>query len=365
MKIQVKQEHLARGVALVGRIASVRATLPVLANILLKTESGRLRLTATDLEVGLTTWIRGKVDVEGAFTVPARLLQDFVSTNTDESLTLEQVKETLHITSEHHSVTINGIGEAEFPLIPAVEGATSFTLPVATMKEVISQTLFAAAVDDTRPVLAGVLFMATDTVLHVAATDSYRLAERKITLPQSVAAFRRIVPHRALAELQRMLPQTGDVTLAFMENQVQVKAEDRELVSRLIDGNFPDYQQIIPKSPTSSAIVNRKALIDAVRLASFFARDSSNHVKFHINESTVAVEAVSAQLGQSQSTISAEVTGEALTIAFNAKFVLDVLTVMVGETVSLEFSGPIQPTLVTDAALPDALFIVMPLRTEK
>ena len=365
MKVQVKQEQLAKGVGLVSRVASVRATLPVLANILLKTDGGRLRLTTTDLEVGLATWIRGKVETEGAFTVPARLLSDFVSNNTDDQLTLELVGETLKIQSAHHQVSMNGIPESEFPLIPSVSGATEFSLPVATVKEMIAQTLFAAATDDTRPVLAGVLFAAHESTLTLAATDSYRLAERRVTLGKPVASFRRILPHRSLAELQRMLPTDGEVTFALMENQAQVTTDDRELVSRLIDGNFPDYQQIIPKKPVTTAIVNRTALIDAVRLASFFARDSANHVKVGITDHQLTLSAVSAQLGQSQSTIDVQVTGEPLEIAYNAKFLLDVLQVMSGETVSLEFSGPVAPSLLTDAALSEAQFIVMPLRTEK
>lgn len=365
MKVQVKQEHLSRGVALVSRVASVRATLPILANILIKTESGRIRLTATDLEIGLSTWIRAKVDDEGAFTVPARLLVDFVSNNTDENLTLEQIKETLRITSDHHSVTMNGIPDTEFPLIPSASGATEFSLPVATVKEMIAQTLFAASVDDARPVLAGVLFITNEQVLTVAATDSYRLAERRVTLPKAVATFRKIVPHRALAELQRMLPAEGEIKFSFMENQVEVRTDDRELVSRLIDGNYPDYQQIIPKSPISTIIVNRKALIDSVRMASFFARDSSNHVKLHMADKTLKIEAVSAQLGQSQSSLAIDLTGEELTVAFNAKFLLDSLNVMHGETIAMECSGPVQAALLTDATIPDAIFIVMPLRTEK
>lgn len=348
-----------------SRVASARATLPVLANILITTEAGRVRLTATDLEVGLTTWIRAKIDTEGAFTVPARLLMDFVGNNTDEQLSLERVGEQLKIVSEHHSVTMNGISESEFPLIPSLSGATEFSLPAATVRELIAQTSFAAALDDTRPVLAGVLFAVVDQTLAVAATDSYRLAERRIPLPTAVVPLRRIVPHRALTELQRIIPAEGTITFAFMENQVQVRAEERELVSRLIDGNFPDYQQIIPKAPTTTAMVSRKALVDAVRLASFFARDSSNHVRFELEPTSLSIAAVSAQLGQSRSTMGAEVTGAPLSIAFNAKFVLDVLAVMTGETVALKFSGPVQPTLLTDAALPDSLFIVMPLRTEK
>jgi len=365
MKVQVKQEHLARGVALVSRVASVKATLPILANVLIKTDGGRLRLTATDLEVGLTTWIRAKVDAEGAFTVPARLLVDFVSNNTDENLTLEQIKETLKVTSDHHSVTMNGMTDADFPLIPTITGATEFTLPADTVRNMVSETLFAASTDDARPVLSGAFMTATGDKLTIAATDSYRLAERQVALAKPVTDFKAIVPHRALSELLRVLPATGDVTFSFMENQVQVRTDDRELVSRLIDGNYPDYRQIIPKSPVATAIVNRKALIDAVRLSSFFARDSSNHVKLALTEGSLAIEAVSAQLGQSQSTLSIELTGEPLVVAFNAKFLLDVLSVMQGETVSIECAGPVQAALLTDAAIPDALFIVMPLRTEQ
>jgi DNA polymerase-3 subunit beta len=157
-----------------------------------------------------------------------------------------------------------------------------------------------------------------------------------------------------------------------MENQLQVRmtppgseSSDRELVSRLIDGNFPDYQQIIPKTPLTTLILNRQALIDAVRLASFFVRDSSNHLKLVSSSEGVTVEAVSAELGRSRSTLTADVTGEPLTIAFNAKFLLDALTVMTGETISVECGTSLQPVLFTDATLPDALFIVMPLRTEK
>jgi DNA polymerase-3 subunit beta len=382
MKIQVKREHLARGVALVSRVASVRTTLPILANILIKTSEGRIQLTATDLEVGISTWIRGKIEQEGALTVPARLLQDFVTTNTDDQLSLTQDREQLTITSSHHTVTIHGVSDTEFPLIPTVHGAIEFSLPIPDVRALIHQTLFAAALDDTRPVLAGVLFAGSETTLVVAATDSYRLAERRVTLSAAVPAFRRIIPHRSVAELQRILPagpsqsgtaaSIGAVHFSFMENQLQVRmtppgseSSDRELVSRLIDGNFPDYQQIIPKTPLTTLILNRQALIDAVRLASFFVRDSSNHLKLVSSSEGVTVEAVSAELGRSRSTLTADVTGEPLTIAFNAKFLLDALTVMTGETISVECGTSLQPVLFTDATLPDALFIVMPLRTEK
>lgn len=366
MKLSCTQENLNQAISMISKIVSARTTLPVLSNILLKTDKGRLKLSATDLEIGISCWIGGKIEKEGAITVPARLITDFVSTNTDKKIDLVLDDSTLSLKSEHFFAHIKGIPASEFPLIPQIQKEPFIQLSVLPFKEAILQTVFATALDETRPVLAGVLLRFVDDKLKVVATDSYRLAEKQIELPSKVEKNTDlIVPAKTILELSHVLTESSEnVTVRLAENQVQFDLPEVQIVSRLIEGSFPDYEQIIPQSSPVSATLSTFEFQNAIKMASFFARESANNVKLKVKKDSVEIVAVSPQTGDSVSTLPAKTQGEA-EIAFNAKFLSDVLPVLGSEQFELRLSGKLNPGVIRPQTGKNYLYIIMPLKMEE
>ena len=365
MQIECRQENLHRALQTVGRMVGTRGTLPVLGNILLTTEKGRLKLAATDLEIGIQTWIGGKVDKEGSLTIPARLLSEFVSTNTDPIITLHQEETTLQLTSTHFNARIKGIDAGEFPLIPTVKHQDGVVIKANVLKEAIQQTVFATALDETRPILTGVLVIIEKKTMKFVATDSYRLAEKTIAMTSSHTPLAVIVPSRTLQELARMLPDSeSEVHLYLAENQILFTFGETEYISRLIDGTFPDYEQIIPKEPTTTLTLEKNTCIQAMKMASFFARESANNVQLSVADGTIKVTAISPQLGDTVSHLEGNVSGEAIEIAFNAKFLLDALSIFPGTTLQFFLSGKFQAGVLRPIETHDYLYLIMPLRLE-
>jgi len=368
MKLSCTQEKLNKGINIVSRIVSPRGTLPVLNNILLQTDKGRLKISATDLEIGINTWIGAKVDSDGGITVPARLISDFVNTNSDEAIILELKDTTLSLKSDKYKANIKGIGASEFPLIPEVKKESLIELAGKDLKKSISEVVFASALDETRPVLMGVLMKVKDNIMKLVATDSYRLAEKTITLNKKVPQeINIIIPQRTMNELGRII--SGDeekIEIRIGENQIHFTLGDTQLVSRLIEGSFPDYNQIIPSSSETKTTLSVDKFANAIKMASYFARESANNIKLKIASGKhIEVIAVSAQIGDNVSIVEAKIEGKDLEIAFNAKFILDVLNILddkeiVLETVDKSTAGIIRP--VKDK---NYLYLIMPLRVEE
>ncbi len=368
MKVSCTQENLTKGLNIVGRMVGTRMTLPVLNNILLKTQNGRLTLSATDLEIGISTWIGAKVDKDGAFTCPARLLSEYITTNTDKAINLELKDATLHLESEHFKANIKGIEASEFPLIPEVKAGETLEVNALNFKEAISKTVFACALDETRPVLAGVCLKISDGKMKLVATDSYRLAEKTLNLTSKPAKnLSVIIPQRTMSEVGRLLDESLEkVEIKIGENQVYLKLGPTEVVSRLVEGSYPDYEQIIPKNIKTKVAIERLAFTNAIKMASFFARESANNVKLVVkNSKTVQIVAVSPQLGDNISDIEGEMTGDEIEIAFNAKFILDVLQVIEKPRISLELAGNLSAGILRPAGDTNYLYIVMPLRMDE
>ena len=367
MKVSCTQENLNRGLGIVSHMVGTRTTLPVLNNILLRTEKGRLKLAATDLEIGISTWIGGKVIKDGAVTCPARLISEFVTTNTDKTINLELKDATLNLTSEHFRANIKGIEASEFPLIPEVKGGISIEVGAADFREAILKTVFAAAIDETRPVLAGVDVILNKNELKLVATDSYRLAEKTINLTKDSGNANFIVPARTLGEIGRLIDETVEkVEIRVGENQVEFKIGPTEVVSRLIEGSFPDYKQIIPTNIKTKIELATTQFSSAIKMASFFARETANNIKIAVKKpKTIQVLAVSPQIGDNVSELVANFSGEELEIAFNAKFILDCLSVIGSSEVSLELSGALAPGLIRPTKIKNYLYIIMPLRIEE
>jgi len=367
MDIECTQANLAKALHLVSRMVGTRGTLPVLGNILLSSDKGRLKLAATDLEIGIQTWIGGKVTQEGAITVPARLLVDFVTTNSDQKIRLEVKDTTLSLTSDRFSANINGIPAGEFPGIPEIKQENPLVFEAKALREAIQQTVFATAIDETRPVLTGVLLKMEETSAKFAATDSYRLAEKTLPLREKSAPLSVIIPSRTLQELNRMLGDSADsVEVYVADNQILFVFNDTVFISRLIDGVFPDYMQIIPskEKQTTKVDLQKDEFSQVMKMASFFARESANNVRMKVTPEFVEVAAISPQLGDTLSKLSGTITGDPVEIAFNAKFILDGLAVFPGETIEIDLAGKHQPGILRPTGKGDYFYLIMPLRID-
>jgi len=382
MKVSCLQENLAKGLAIVGRAVASRSTLPVLANILLATDQGRLKLAATNLELGITCWIGAKVEEEGATTVPARLLGEFVNSlpNDKIDLALTVRTQTLHLACQRYVANIKGIDAEDFPLIPTVADTPTVALEPDLLREMIGQVAFAAAADDSRPVLAGVLMSFRDNSLTLAAADGFRLSVRTATIEPPAggatpAGLDVIVPARAMQEVARIAAEGKDpveVTVTPNKNQVLFHMSNVDLVSRLVEGAFPNYQQIIPKEYKTRAVLSTSDFLKATKIASFFARDAANIVRLNVIPGEeelvpgrVTVAATAAEVGDNLNEIDAVVEGQPLQIAFNARYLTDVLSVLATAQVGLEASTSSSPGVVRPVGVEGFTHVLMPMHVAR
>src|SRR6187402_3278467 len=364
------QENLARGLSVVSRAVSSRSTLPVLANVLLRTEDAGLKLTATNLEIGITYWVPGKIETDGATTVPARLLTDLVSSlPSSEKVDLElQGADTLHVRAGRFATRVKGIDADEFPTIQTAGERPTTRVSQKVLKRALDETAFAAASDEARPILTGVLARFEGDQLTLAAADNYRIAVKTITILDAVEDTSVVIPARALHELSRVLTDTDDpvsVVLAHARNQVLFHLEGVDLVSRLIDGQYPNYQSVLPASHSTRAVLDREELLRAVRPAALIAHESANIVKLGVGlegDPGITVSA-NAEVGDHVGRIEAQVEGDGTTIAFNARFLADVLQNVDAEQFALELNGPLSPGVFKPLGDDRYVHVVMPLRT--
>jgi len=364
------QENLARGLSVVSRAVSSRSTLPVLANVLLKTEDAGLKLTATNLEIGITYWVPGKIDVDGAITVPAKLLTDLVnSLPAGDKVELELTAgDTLDVKAGRFQTHIKGIDADEFPAIQTAGERPTTRIAQNVLRRALAEVAFAAASDEARPILTGVLARFEGDQLTLAAADNYRIAVKTVTILDAVPETSVVIPARALNELARVLADIDDpveVVLAGGRNQVLFHLEGIDLVSRLIDGQFPNYQQVMPQSHATRAVLDREELLRAVRPAALIAHESANIVKLQIggdDEPGITVSA-NAEVGDHVGQVEAAVEGDSTTIAFNARYLADVLTNVTAEQFALELNGPLSPGVFKPIGDDHYVHVVMPVRT--
>jgi DNA polymerase-3 subunit beta len=370
VKLSVMQENLARGLSVVSRAVSNRSTLPVLANVLLKTEDAGLKLTATNLEIGITYWVPGKIETDGATTVPAKLLTDLVnSLPTGDRVDLDLgTGDLLHIRCGRFESHIKGIDADEFPAIGAAGERPTTRIAQNVLRRALAETAFAAASDEARPILTGVLAKFEGDQLTLAAADNYRIAVKTIPILDAVPDTSVVIPARALNELARILADVDepvDVVLAGGRNQILFHLDGIDLVSRLIDGQFPNYQQVVPQSHTTRAILDREELLRAVRPAALIAHESANIVKLQVSADGDAGITVSAnaEVGDHVGQVEAAVEGDGTTIAFNARYLADVLTNVDADQFALELNGPLSPGVFKPIGDDQYIHVVMPVRT--
>lgn len=367
MKLSLTQENLNKALAVVGRVVASRSSLPVLGNVLLASESNRLRLSATNLEIGINYRIGCKEDEAGSLTVPARLFNDLISSLPSGNIELSAEEYNLHIRTPHHQSTINGIAADEFPLIPEIKSKPSLTLPANIFREALLQVVIAASLDEARPVLAGVYMCTEDDNLLMAATDSYRLAEKKIKLKGlKEQKIEIIVPARTMQELGRILADAeGDLNIYLNENQVMFEVENIELTSRLIEGKFPNYRQIIPTTSESQVQLDTGEFNRVTKVASLFARENAGSIRLEVKtEGVIDVISNASQVGENTSSVEGLVKGSAGEISLNAKYLTDALGVIKSDEVSFTISGKLNPCVIKPISKDnDYLHIIMPLRT--
>ncbi|NCC36440.1 MAG: DNA polymerase III subunit beta [Chloroflexia bacterium] len=374
MKLTCLQDNLKRGLATVSHAVAGKSTLPVLSNVLLATDEGRLKLAATNLEVGITHWIGAQIQEEGAVTVPAKLLADVIGSlpNDRVTLTLDARTQTLKVECGRFTSNIKGIEADEFPTIPSITGQEPLTsLPPDVLREAIDQVVFAAATDESRPVLAGVLVRLNDTRLFFAAADGFRLATRNVPLPEPVARQSEfIVPARTLAELARIASETQgqvSITVATGGSQVLFHTETTELVSRLIDGRFPDVERIIPQQHITRSVLETSELAKAVKLASYFATASQNVVKLtmepggELGPGRVIISANAAEVGDNTGEIDGMIQGEGGQIALNVKYLTELLGAIKSAQITLETQSAQSPGVFKPVGQDGYIHIIMPM----
>ena len=363
MKLQVTQENLTKALNTVARVANGRNTLPILSNVMLRTVGTRLSIAATNLDIAITHYIGSKVATEGSITIPARLTQDFVSSlpNGVIDLTLEDNK--LHISTDKYQSVINGVSAEEFPVMPAIANGKKWSINAKVLKKGLQQTIIAASSDESRPTLTGIYLHTHDGNLYMVATDSYRLAERKLISVDSDVSL--LIPANAMQDLLRIIADyEEEVEVTHDDQQILFKVGDVELVARLIEGKYPDYRKLIPSKFATTATLSRAEFMNITKVSSLFARESAGSVTIHLDDAKkeVSIRSVASQLGENTASAEAEVTGEG-DITLNSKYLIDALHVMTGETVTFSFNGKLEPVLIKEDKASDYSHVVMPLKS--
>lgn len=358
MKVTVLQENLARGLSIVSRAVSPRSTLPVLANILVATDEGRLRLSATNLELGITCWIGAKIDEEGSTTVPARTFTDLVSTLSDKQvdMSLAVRTQTLNIRSGASNTDLKCIDAQEYPIMPVVDLSQGLQINVVDLKEMIQQVVFAASDDQARPILTGVYLNVKGNKVTMAAADGFRLSVRKSELSSPAAhPITAVIPARAMSELARIASDGDQVVTMVLppgRGQVVFHLRDIEIVSQLIDGVFPDYEQIIPRRCDTRAVLSTAIFSKAVKQAEIFAREGSYIARINLTPGDelkpgqVEISGQSDETGYNQNQVDANIEGPHLLIAFNVRFLREVLDVVKTPNVALETTSETSPGVI-------------------
>ncbi|MCX6784955.1 MAG: DNA polymerase III subunit beta [Candidatus Komeilibacteria bacterium] len=367
MKFVCTQENFNQGLTLVSHLSSKNTALPILNNILLEAKDGLIHLTATNLEIAITTKIRGRVEKEGSYTIQGKILNEYVKLLPKENIEATLQDGGLFINCEAYQTTIQGLPADDFPVIPTPKEDSIFTVSAAELKQAFNQTLFAVSLDESRAEISGVFFLLNQAGLTLVGTDSFRLAEKKVTVLKSGVERKIIVPLKTCQEAWRILNELSleeTVTLVISENQIQFSFNETKLISRLIEGNYPDYTQIIPKDFITTAKIQNNELNKIIKSASLFCKPGINDVKLTLVASAgeVVVMATNNGVGESLIKIKAEITGTDNEAVFNYRYLLDGLNAINDQEVLLQVISAAQPAVLKPKNSQSYLYIVMPIR---
>ncbi len=377
MKISVLQENLQKALAAAARAVDNRPTLPVLANVLLATEDSRLRISATNLEMSITTWIGAKIHEPGAITLPAKTLSELVNNLSPErvDMTLDPVTQTVNVRCGATNSNIKGIDADEFPLVP-VGGEPDFQVPSKALKEMIKHTEFAAAKDESRPILTGIYVSLDGNTMTFAAADGYRLAVRTTELETAFSPeVTLVIPARTLSEVSRVITDEDEfvfVQLPGERDLVMFQTQHTEISSQLLEGRFPDFTAIIPRSYQTLTTIETPDLLRAAKRAEIFARDNANSARIEISPPRTPGDAGemlvigrSAERGDNEGVLQATIEGEELQISFNIKYLIDVLNVISEDRVVIESNGTANPGVIRPEGREDFIHVIMPMSTTR
>ena len=376
MRISSLQENFKQGLLIVGKIASKNVNLPILNNILIESKKEGLKLIATNLEIGITHNARGKIEEEGSFTVDSKIITDYISLLPNEKINLVKKDNNLRINCGNYQTKIKGQSAEDFPLIPKVEKKNEYSVLIEEFKKALAQVVFAVSLNEARLELSGVFFNFDNNSLTLAATDSYRLAEKKIKLKTAKSEQNQkiIVPAKTLQELIRILSnlkENGDVgsdneeiKFYISENQILFIVKSTELVSRLIEGQYPDYKQIIPSSEQTTATINRNELTRAVKASALFSKTGINDVNldFPADKNKVVITSASGQTGESVTSLEAKVVGKDNGIIVNYHYLLDGLNNIESENIIIEIVDNNMPCILRSEKDKEYLYIIMPIK---
>lgn len=366
MELSVTQEKFARALTIVGRVASSRTGLPILGNILLRTEGNRLLVAATNLEMAATYYVGAKVITQGEITLPAKLISEFIGSLPKGTVELSSKGASMTIKSGNYSSIMTGVEASEFPELPSIDEkqAVTYTIAEPEFKQAVNQTVITTSSDTTRPVLTGVYWHTDGGQLYLAGTDGYRLSQRRLF--ETTSEIAAIVPTTSLQEVLRTISDATDhIEVLFDDTQVRFRVGEAEITSRLIEGSYPNYQQLIPNESEVSAAVASSEFARVVKISSLFARDSGGSVTVTIDEEKqqLSIHSIASELGENTGSADAKVTGSGQ-ITLNSRYIADALNVLDGDTVQFRFSGKLSPCVLSTATdEPNYTHIIMPLKS--
>lgn len=369
------QENLKQGISAVSHVASKNVNLPILNNIMIEAKDGNIKLIATNLEIGIVSSVRGKVDEEGSFTVDSRILADFIQLLPNKKIDIKQKEANLFIEADNYKTKISGLSADEFPLIPTVEKNNFYCADAEEFKKAVAQVIFSVSNSETRVELTGVSFDFKKDSLTMAATDSYRLAEKEMAIKTNNLEERRlIIPAKTLQELLRILSNikeesvlkenSEEIKFYVSENQVMFSVASTELVSRLIEGQYPDYKQIIPSASKTQVLVNRSELVRAVKMAALFSKTGINSINldFPGGKNKAVISSALGQTGENLTELEAVIRGEDNGVVVNYRYLLDGLNNFSGENVRIEIIDSNAPCVLREEKKDGYLYIIMPIK---
>ncbi|KKP88295.1 MAG: polymerase III subunit beta protein [Berkelbacteria bacterium GW2011_GWA2_35_9] len=366
MKAICLSENLASGLAIISRVTGRNTILPILNNVLIEASNGKMILSSTNLEMAVTTKIGANVKSSGKLTVPARLMYEFVSLNKDNNISLELDGTKFNLISEKNSASLNTLSVNDFPPIPESEDGLKISLDKNHFFSALEKVVFACAIDETRPVLTGVYLKIEHNQLTLVGTDSYRLAEivlPNIGIDEEVEI---LIPATTILELVKIFTKDDSkIELNISSNQIEINDPKTTIISKLISGNFPEYKEIIPTSFKTTIVIEKKELVDSLKLAQSFSRDNAGNVVFKIKENNLTIISRSDQFGENISKVNAEISGEDIKITFNVKFILELADKINYQKITLSLNESSSPVKISSDELSNFTYIVMPLKVEE
>ncbi|MDD2732053.1 MAG: DNA polymerase III subunit beta [Candidatus Pacebacteria bacterium] len=374
MRLSILQEKLKEGLNIVERVSSKSLSLPILNNILISTEKNFLNLAATDLEVGINWWVLAKIEKEGKITIPSRLFSSFINLLPNKKIDIKEEKNNIFIECENYNTQIKGISADEFPIIPKINEGESVSFDINLFCQSVNQVVDIPVLSTTRPEISGVYFYFNKNLITITATDSFRLGEKKIFLKNSFnlkKEYSLIIPQRAVKEIINIFGEKkGELKVYFSTNQIMFESfmEETEhsqiqLVSRLIEGEYPNYKEIIPSKYATQIILDKNEFLNQIKAASLFSGKANEvKIKSGSGDKTIEISSQSSELGSNKSLIPAKIKGESVDISFNYRFLLDGILNIKSSEIIFELNSDSGPGVLKPVGDDSYIYVVMPIK---